>query len=62
MNRRSRMTTHCLSHQFSRKFDILNRVRTINVHVDILYKRKTQKINSMNIEITDGSKSRTNSK
>ena len=40
MNRRSRMTTHCLSHRFSRKFDILNRARIINVHVDILYKRK----------------------
>ena len=62
MNRRSRMTTHYLFHRFSRKFDILNRTRTINVHVDILYKRKTQKINPMNVEITDGSRSRTNLK
>ena len=62
MNRRSRMTTHCFSHRFSRKFDILNRVKTINVHVDILYKRKVQKINSMNVEITNESRSRTNFK
>ena len=62
MNRRSRMTTHCLSHRFSRKFDILNRARIINVHVDILYKRKVQKINSMNVEITNESRSRTNFK
>ena len=62
MNRRSRMTTHCLSHRFSRKFDILNRARTTNVHVDILYKRKAQKINSVNVEITNESRSRTNFK
>ena len=62
MNRRSRMTTHCFFHRFSRKFDILNRVRIINVHVNILYKRKVQKINSMNIEITNGSRSSINSK
>ena len=62
MNRRSRMTTHCLFHRFSRKFDILNRARTTNVHVDILYKRKAQKINSMNVEITNESKSRINFK
>ena len=62
MNRRSRVTTHYFSHRFSRKFDILNRTRTTNVHVDILYKRKVQKINSMNVEMTNESKSRTNSK
>ena len=56
------MTTHCLSHRFSRKFNILNRVKTINVHVDTLYKWKAQKINSMNVEITNESKSRTNFK
>ena len=49
-------------HQFSRKFDILNRTRIINVHVDILYKRKTQKINSMNVEIMNESESRIDSK
>ena len=59
MNRRSCMTTHCLSHRFSRKFDILNRIKTINVHVNILYK---QKINSMNVEITNESRPKTNSK
>ena len=62
MNGRFRMTTHCLSHRFSRKFDILNRVRIINVHIDILHKRKVQKIKSMNVEIMNKSKSRTNSK
>ena len=62
MNRRPRMTTHCLSHRFSRKFDILNRARIINVHVDILYKRKVQKINSMNVEITNEAKLRINFK
>ena len=62
MNRRSRITTHCFSHRFSRKFNILNRAKTINVHVNIIYKQKAQKINSMNIEITNESKSRTNSK
>ena len=62
MNRRSRMTTHYFLHRFSRKFDILNRIRTINVHVDIMYKRKAQKINSMNVEITNELKSRINFK
>ena len=62
MNRRSRMTTHCLFHRFFRKFDILNKVRTTNIHVDILYKRKAQKVNSMNIEITNESESRINFK
>ena len=54
------MIIHCLSYQFSRKFDILNRTKTINVYVDILYKRKVQKINSVNIEITNESRLRTN--
>ena len=62
MNRRFCMTMHCLSHRFSRKFDILNRARTINVYVNTLYKRKAQKINSMNVEIMNESESRTNSK
>ena len=62
MNRRSRITMHCFSHRFSRKFDILNRTRTTNVHVNIMYKQKTQKVNSINVEIIDESKSRTNSK
>ena len=62
MNRRSRMTTHYLFHQFSRKFDILNRARITNIHVDILYKRKAQKINSVNVGITNESRLRTNSK
>ena len=62
MNRCSRVTTPYLFSRFSREFDILNRARTINVHVDILYKRKIQKINSMNVEITNESKSRTNFK
>ena len=62
MNRRLCIITYCLFHQFSRKFNILNRARIINVHVDILYQRKIQKINSMNIEITNESKSRINSK
>ena len=56
------MTIHCFSHRFSRKFDILNRAKTTNVHVDILYKRKAQKINPMNVEITNESRSRINSK
>ena len=56
------MTTHCLSHRSARKFNILNRIRTADVHVSIMYKRKVQKINSMNVEITDESESRTNSK
>ena len=56
------MTTHYLSHQFSRKFNILNRIKIINVHVNIMCKRKAQKINSMNVEIMNESKSRTNSK
>ena len=62
MNRRFRMTTHYFSHRFSRKFDILNRTKIINIHVNILYKRKIQKINSMNVEITNESRSRINSK
>ena len=62
MNQRSRMTTHCLLHQFSQKFNILNRARTINVHFNIIYKRKVQKINSVNVEIVNESKSRTNFK
>ena len=62
MNRRSRITTHCLSHQFFRKFDILNRAKITNVHVNILYKRKTQKINSINVEIMNESRSRINFK
>ena len=44
---------HYLSHEFSRKFDILNRIKTADVHINIIYKRKAQKINSMNVEITD---------
>ena len=62
MNQRSRMTMHCLSHRFSRKFNILNRARIINVHVNIMYKWKASKINPINVEITDESKSKTNSK
>ena len=62
MNRRFRMTTHCLSHRFSRKFDILNRVRIIDVYVNIIYKRTAQKIDSMNVEIKNESESRINSK
>ena len=62
MNRCSRITTHCLSHQFSRKFDILNRVKIINVHIDILHQRKAQEINPINVEITNESKSRINFK
>ena len=62
MNRRSRTTVHCFFHWFSRKFDILSRARTADVYVNIMYKRKAQKINSMNVEITNESKSRTNSK
>ena len=62
INQRFRMIIHYLFHQFSRKFDILNRIRTINVHVNIIYKRKTQKINSMNIEIINESISKTNFK
>ena len=62
MDRRSRMTTHCLSHRFSQKFDILNKARTTYVHVDTLYKRKIQKINPVNVEITNGSGPRTNPK
>ena len=62
VNRRSRMTTHYFPHRFFRKFDILNRVKIINVHVNILHKRKVQEINSMNVEITDELKSRTNLK
>ena len=61
VNRRLRMTTHCFSHQFSRKFDILNR-RTINVHVNIMYKRKAHKINSVNVGIMNKSKSKINFK
>ena len=62
MNRRSRIMTHYFSHRFFRKFDILNRAKTINVYVNDLYKRKAQKINSMNVEITKELRSRTNSK
>ena len=49
-------------YRFSRKFDILNRIRITNVHVDILYKRKVQKINSVNVEITNESRSKINFK
>ena len=62
MNRRLHMTTHCLFHRLSRKFNILNRIRTINVHVNILYKRRAQKINSINVEITNESELRINFK
>ena len=53
------MTIHCFFHRFSRKFDILNRVTIIDIHVNIIYKRKVQKINSVNVEITDETRSRT---
>ena len=53
---------HYLSHRCSRKFDILSRARTADVHVNIIYKRKAQKVNSVNVEITDDSKSKINSK
>ena len=62
MNRRSRMTTHYFSHRFSRKFDILNRVRINHIHVNIIYKQKIQKINSINVEITNEWRLRTNFK
>ena len=62
MNRRSRTTTHFLSHRFSRKFDILNQIRTIDIDINIIYKRKAPKINSMIVEIIDESKLRTNFK
>ena len=56
MNRRSRMTTHYFFHRFSRKFNILNKVRTNDIYVNIIYKRKAQKINSMNAKIMNKSK------
>ena len=62
MNRRFRMTLYCLFHRFSRKFDILSRIKITDIHVNIIYKRKAQKINSINVEIIDDSESRTNSK
>ena len=62
MNRRSRMITHCLFHQFSRKFNILNGTRIIDIHVNIIYKQKIRKISSMNVEITNESKLKINSK
>ena len=62
MNRRSRMTKHYFSHQFSRKFDVLSRVSAADVHVNIMYKRKVKKINSIDIEIADESEPRINSK
>ena len=62
MNRRSRMTTHCFSHRFFWKFDIFNRIKITNVHVNIIYKWKIQKINLMNVEITNESRSKTNFK
>ena len=59
MNRRSRTTAHCFSHRFSRKFNILSRTRTADIHISIINKRKIQKINSININITDESESKT---
>ena len=62
MDRRSHITMHCFFHRFSRKFDILKRVRTVDVHGNIIYKRKVQKVNLINVEITDESRSRINFK
>ena len=56
------MTTHCLSYRFFRKFDILNRAKITDIYVNIMYKQKFQKINSINVEITDESKLRINFK
>ena len=56
------LTTHCLFHLFFRKFNILNKAKIINVYVNILYKQKVQKINLMNVEITNESKSKINFK
>ena len=56
------MIMHYLFHQFFQKFNILNRARTTDVYVNIMYKRKVQKINPINVEIIDESKLKINFK
>ena len=62
INRRSRAAAHCFFHRFSRKFNIFSKTESIEIHVNIMYKRKAQKINFVNVEIIDELKSKTNFK
>ena len=58
-----RVATFHLFHKFSRIFDILRRIKSVlKVRVQIMYKRKTQKTNSVDVNIFDESKFETNSK
>ena len=58
-----RAATFHLFHKFSRIFDILRRIKSVlKVRVQIMYKRKTQKTNSVDVNIFDESKFETNSK
>ena len=58
-----RAATFHLFHKFSRIFDILRRIKSVlKVRVQIMYKRKTQKTNSVDVNIFDESKLETNLK
>ena len=58
-----RAATFHLLHKFSRIFDILRRIKSVSeVKMQIMYKRKTQKTNSVDVNIFDESKLETNSK
>ena len=54
---------HHLPHKFSCIFDILRKVKFVSkIKMQIMYKRKTQKINSIDVDILNELKSETNSK
>ena len=62
-NQQVHAATHHLSYKFSRIFDILKRVRPASkIKMQIMYKRKTQKTNSIDVDILDELKPETNSK
>ena len=52
---------HYLFYKFSRIFDILKKIKIVSkIKMQIMYKQKTQKINSINVNILNKSKSQTN--
>ena len=58
-----RAATFHLFHKFSRIFDILRKIKSVSeVRMQIIYKRKTQKTNSVDVNIFDESKFETNLK
>ena len=63
MNQQVHVTIHYLFYKFSRIFNILRNIKlALKIKMQIMYKRKTQKINSIDVNILNEFKSETNSK